>query len=287
MKTLLIGGNRFVGLRLSKLLAADADCELHVLNRSGAVPGVEKAVLHKGNRDDLGATGLDREWDVVVDFSCYNYAQAKGAVEFFKDVGRFIHISTGSVYGPGRSQSETGYDPKTWVQHETPTDEEKKDPYQFGKRQAEAALFQEARFPVLSVRIPFIAGPDDYTRRFAFHVERVQKGLPIYFPNLSARTSLANAEDVAEFLRWSLRRDLTGPINVASPQDIALSELVALIEAKVGRKANLAPQEADGTHSPYGFDETRSFDVGRLLSLGFTPRPLDAWVPGLIDFYRS
>lgn len=287
MKTLVIGGNRFVGLRLSKLLAADADCELHVLNRSGAVPGVEKVVLHKGSRDDLDATGLDRDWDVVVDFSCYNYAQAKGAVGFFKNVGRFIHISTGSVYDAGRSQSEAGYDPRSWVQHETPTEEEKKDPYKFGKRQAEAALFQEAKFPVLSVRLPFIAGPDDYTRRFAFHVERIAKGLQIYFPNIDARTSLANAEDAANFLHWSLRQDLTGPINVASPQDIALSELVSLIEARVGRKANLAAQASDETHSPYGIDETRTMDVGRLLAAGFAPRPLGAWVPGLIDVFRS
>lgn len=283
MKTLIIGGNRFVGLRLSKLLANDSGYELHVLNRSGAVPGVEKAVLHKGSRDDLGATGISRDWDVVVDFSCYNYGQAKGAVGFFGDVGRFIHISTVSIYDPGHLQSEAAFDPRTWVQHEAPTEAEKADPYKFGKRQAEAALFQEAKFPVLSVRLPFITGPDDYTRRFAFHVERIAKGLPIYFPNIAARTSLADSSDAARFLQWSLGRDLTGPVNVASPQDIALSELVALIEARVGRKANLATQATDETHSPYGIDQSRSMDVSRLIAAGFAARPLDAWVPGLID----
>lgn len=287
MKTLIIGGNRFVGLRLSKLLNKDPDCELHVLNRSGAVPGVDRAVLHKGSRDDLGSTGVGRDWDVVVDFSCYNYAQAKGAVGFFGDVGRYIHISTVSIYDPGQRLSEAAFDPLAWVQHEAPNEAEKEDPYKFGKRQAEAAFFQEAKFPVLAVRLPFIAGPDDYTRRFAFHVERIKKGQPIYFPNLAARTSLVDSEDAARFLHWSLGRDLTGPINVASPQDIALSELVALVEARVGRKAEHASEATDEAHSPYGIDESRSMDVSRLSAAGFTPRALDAWVPGLIDALKA
>lgn len=282
-KTLIIGGNRFVGLRLSRLLDADAGCELHVLNRSGTAPGTSRAVLHTGSRDDLPATGLDRDWDAVVDFSCYGRAQALGAVRFFRTVGLYVHISTGSVYDAGSSLPESRFDPKAWPQGETPTEEEGKNPYQFGKRQAEAAFAQEAGFPTLLVRLPFIVGPDDYTRRFAFHVEWVAKGLPMYFPNLEARSSFVDSADAARFLLWGLEKGLTGPVNVASPQDIALKDLVAAIEARLGRKAVFAAQESDENHSPYGLDETRSMDVGRMTAAGFEARPADAWLPGLID----
>ncbi|TBR16923.1 hypothetical protein EPO15_18130 [bacterium] len=283
MKTLIIGGNRFVGLRLSRLLDRDSGCELHILNRSGQVPGVTKATIHKGSRDDLPASGLDRDWDVVVDFSCYNDAHAKGSIGFFRKVGRYVHISTGSVYDDGRYQTEAGFVPEKWTRHDTPTEEEKKDPYKFGKRQAEAAFAQGAGFPVLLVRIPFIAGLDDYTRRFAFHVERIAKALPIYVPNLEARSSFADSEDAARFLHWCLDKDLVGPVNVASPADISLKDLLAFIEGRLGRKARLAAEATEENHSPYGIAETRTMDVGRMKAAGFATRPLEEWLPGLID----
>lgn len=282
-KILIIGGNRFVGLRLGRLLDQDPGCELHILNRSGQAAGVERAVLHKGSRDDLAGAHIGREWDAVFDFACFNDAQAAGALGFFRSVGRYVFISTGSVYDSGRRQAEEGFKPDAWPRHATPTAAEKDNPYQFGKRQAEAAFAQQARFPTLLVRLPFILGPDDYTRRLAFHVERVAKGLSIHFPNLAAHTSLASSEDAAAFLRWSLGKDLSGPVNVASPDDIALKDLLDRIERRVGRKAELAPSGTDENHSPYGLDESRSLDVGRLTGAGFAPRPLEAWLPGLID----
>lgn len=287
MKILIIGGNRFVGLRLGRLLDQDPGCELHILNRSGQAAGVERAVFHKGSRDDLAGADVDRDWDAVFDFACFDGAQAAGAIGFFKDVGRYVFISTGSVYDSGRRQAEEGFKPDAWSPHETPTAAERENPYQFGKRQAEAAFARQARFPALLVRLPFIAGPDDYTRRLAFHVERVARGLPVFFPNLAAHTSLASSEDAAAFLRWSLGQGLSGPLNVASPDDIALRDLLGAVERRVGRKAELAPSGTDENRSPYGLDESRSLDVGRLAGAGFAPRPLEAWLPGLIDHLAS
>lgn len=41
MKILIIGGNRFVGLRLSMLLDKDKSCDLHILNRTGQAAHVK------------------------------------------------------------------------------------------------------------------------------------------------------------------------------------------------------------------------------------------------------
>ena len=282
MKILIIGGNRFVGLRLSLTLDALAGAEVHVLNRSGQVAHTKNAVIHKGNRSDLERSFIDRDWDVVYDFACFTGAEAREAVQFFKNVGRYIFISTASVYSNAGLRPESTFDPKAWIIHDEPTDEEKKNPYQFGKRQAEAVFAQEAHFPVASIRLPFILGPDDYTRRLAFHVERVEQGQPIYMPNPKAKISLVQSEDSARFLEWSLKRDFSGPVNFASPEAIGLDELLAMIEASTGRKALLVNHETAGNHSPYGVPEDGILDVRKVQALGYVPKSLKSWLPELI-----
>jgi nucleoside-diphosphate-sugar epimerase len=287
MKTLIIGGNRFVGLRLSLALDKAPDCDLHILNRTGQAAHVKNAAIYKGSRDNLAGTHIDKDWDVIYDFACYNYAQARESLDYFGKVGRYVHISTGSVYDDGRLQDESGFDPLAWRQHETPSEEEKKNMYQFGKRQCEAAFAQENKWPTLLVRLPFILGPDDYTRRLEFHIERIEKGLSIYFPDIEAHTSLCFSEDAARFLTQTLKDSFTGPVNIASPQDITLKSLVAQIERRVGRKAQLSPKETDENHSPYGNPASRSMDVSRAKKNGFVAKPLDAWLPDLIDSLAS
>lgn len=287
MKTLIIGGNRFVGLRLSLLLDKEKDCDLSILNRTGQAAHVKNATIYKGSRDNLAGAHIDKDWDVIYDFACYNYAQARESLDFFGKVGRYIFISTGSVYNDGRNQDENGWDPLKWTLHENPTEEEKKHSYQFGKRQCEAAFAQENKFPSLLVRLPFILGPDDYTRRLEFHIERIEKGESIFFPDIGAYTSFCFSEDAARFLHQTRNENYTGPVNVASPQDIALSNLIAQIERRVGRKAQIVQKQTESNLSPYGNPASRSMDVSLAKKNGFQAKALDAWLPDLIDSLAS
>lgn len=288
MKVLIIGGNRFVGLRLSLLLDKVKDCDLSILNRTGQAAHVKNAAIYKGTRDNLNGTHLDKDWDVIVDFACYNYVQARSSIDYFGKVGRYIHISTGSVYDEGqRLREEEFFDPFNWKQHEIPTAEEKENPYQFGKRQCEAAFMQEAKWPTLLVRFPFILGLDDYTGRLNFHIERIEKGQSLYMPNPDAHIAMVDSTDAANFLQWSLTQSHVGPMNVASPQDIQLKKLVAQIERRVGRKAQMASQSSIDNHSPYGVSADSSLNVKRMQSAGFNTRALDAWLPDLIDGLAS
>ncbi len=288
MKILIIGGNRFVGLRLSLLLDKDKSCDLHILNRTGQAAHVKNAAIFKGTRDNLAGSHVDKDWDVVVDFACFNYMQARSSIGFFGKVGRYIHISTGSVYDEGkRLREEETFDPVKWQQHEIPSEEEKKNPYQFGKRQAEAAFTQEAKFPTLLLRFPFILGLDDYTRRLDFHIKRIERGESIYMPNPEAHIALVDSTDAANFLQWSLTQTLTGPLNVASPQDIQLGNFLGQISRRVGRKAQLSTAASLDNSSPYGVSHDASMNVKKMQTAGFTTRPLDAWLPDLIDNLAS
>lgn len=282
MKILIIGGNRFVGLRLSLALDARANIDLHVLNRSGQVAHSKRATIHIGNRSALENTFLDRDWDVVVDFACFTANEARESLSFFKSVKRYIFISTASVYDPGPSLSESSFDAANWRIKDQPSPEERMNSYQFGKRQAEAVFMQEAPFPVASIRFPFILGPDDYTRRLDFHIERVMKNEPIFLPNSKARISTTFSEDAAKFLVWSLDKNFSGPINFASPEAISLDELIAMIEASTGCAAKISNDEKVGEPSPYGVSSDIALNIGKVQGLGFTPMSIKRWLPKLI-----
>lgn len=287
MKCLIIGGNRFVGLRLSHLLDQTAGCDLHILNRTGQVAFCQNAAIHKGDRRHLGATFLDRDWDVVVDFACFNEADASDALKFFGNVSRYIFVSTFSVYDScaGKALKEEDFNPATWDLNQPVLGN-----YQDDKRRAEAVFTQRAEFPVLSVRFPFILGPDDYTQRLQFHVDHILKGEPLYIQNPDARISLIQSEDAAKFLHWSLTQKLAGPLNVASRDPISMAVLLAQIELITGHKPALTQKKSQESNSPYAPEVDHFVDCSKLFSAGFQTRPISEWLPPLIgttDVVRS
>lgn len=282
MKVLIIGGNGFVGRRLSQALSRDPAIELHVLNRSGKVEGAERVHLHTGNRNELPASGVPDDFDAIVDFVCFTDRQAEEAVDYFRKVGRYLLISSMSVYDGGAGLTEAAFDPHAFDLSTPALRSNPIEAYQDGKRRAEAVLAQRARFPSVLVRFPFILGPDDYTRRLAFHVERVASGKPIYLPEPEARISFVHAGDAAAFLAWALRSGFSGPANVASPDAISLRQLIALVETAVGRSAIRAEQPSNDSASPYGASEDYFVDTSHVTKAGFTVRPLADWLPQLI-----
>jgi nucleoside-diphosphate-sugar epimerase len=251
-----------------------------VLNRHGAVRGAERAILHKGNRNDLPGSGVDRDWDAIVDFVAFDDRQAQAATDHFRGAKRYLFISSQSVYDLGGPLREEDFDPSS-VDLTMP--EEARDPataYQEGKRRAEAA-FATAQFPTVLVRFPFLLGPDDYSRRLEFHVERVKGGQPITVPDANARVSLIHAADACSFLEFALSAEFSGPINVASPDPVSLGGLIAMIEAETGKPA-MAGDGSPESSSPYGPPGDYFMATERARSIGFSARPIEDWLPALI-----
>lgn len=274
MKVLVIGGNRFVGLRLTHALAAPGVCDLSIVNRTGQAPHAPGATVYKCDRADWSRSHVDRDWDVIVDFACFDDAHARGSLEYFRSVGRYVFVSTAAVYDPGSSLSESAFDPATFALEKRGTGS-----YQDGKRRAETVFTREAKFPVVSVRFPFLLGPDDYTRRLEFHVERAAAGRAFFAPSLAARFSVLHAEDAARFLEWSLVEKFVGAVNVAADEPIAMRELLGEIEVRSGRRA-LIVRGAEA--SPYGVEHDWWMDVAQARRLGFEARPWRSWLGGLI-----
>lgn len=284
MKTLIIGGNRFVGLRLAMELDKREEFDLSVVNRTGQSPHLKRAAIYKGDRRNLALSSVDRDWDLVIDFANYNEVDAQSALSHFKKVGRYILISTASVYDPGVNRKEADFDPGHFDLGAVP---DTQFPYQDGKRRAETVFSLQNQISVLCVRFPFILGPDDYTRRLEFHVERIEKNQTLFVPNLASRISMVHAEDACRFLFWSLTQKFTGPINVAAHLPIRMSELLREIEARVGRKALMVQGPTPQNRSPYGPDEDSFLNCDLAAKLGFQARPILDWLPDLIEGARE
>ncbi len=288
MKILVIGGNRFFGKRLVAGLIAK---EHHVtLMNRGQIPDgfgdrVQRITMDRRElRRNHPALG-DQHWDVIVDQVCYDAAEAAGACQAFGGrVGRYVFTSTKSVYGQRPNLRESAFDPKKYPLIKLVT---RDDDYGEAKRQAEAAFFQQAPFPVVAVRFPIVIGPDDYTERLKFHVDRVLQSRSMYFPAIEAKMCFISSADAAAFLEFILESTFTGPVNACAMEPIALRKIVDQIETITGKKAILASDSTQGDHSPYGADSDTYMNTDLMRSLGFEAEPIDQWLPLAIRTYAA
>ncbi|MBD66324.1 MAG: NAD-dependent dehydratase [Halobacteriovoraceae bacterium] len=283
MNILILGGNRFFGKKLTSLLLND-NHTVTLLNRGNLEDGFGDQITRiKCDRNDTTKMKVlleNKNFDVVYDQACFDYHQATAACEIFKSkTSRYIFTSSQSVYDEGSDLKESDFDPQKHVIENYETAESN---YGEAKRQAEIAFEKYANFDVVSVRFPIVIGSDDYTQRFKFHVERVKKSLPIYFPDLDAKLSCISSDDAASALFFLAQNEYTGPLNIASPKPLQLSHMIQSIEEHTGGKANITSQKDDKNHSPYGIPADWFMDCSRAESLGFKAEDFNNWMPQVI-----
>lgn len=281
---LIFGGTRYFGKTLVEALLSQG-VEVTVATRGlAADPFGEKVRRIKVDREDpkaLGGALGGAGWDVVYDQICYSSTDARSACEALRGrAGHYVFTSSQSAYATSGLQKEEHFDP---CKHPLRMGGRADFDYGEGKRQAEAAFFQLAAFPVTAVRFPFVLGPDDYTGRLKFHVERVQQGRTIVAPNLESLTSIVCSSEAGAFLAWLFESRLAGPVNACSPRPIAFGRLIALIERGVGRKAIVVPQGQPEDQSPYGEETSNYMDAAKAQAAGFSFSDWEIWLPGLIQ----
>ncbi|MBC85765.1 MAG: NAD-dependent dehydratase [Bdellovibrionaceae bacterium] len=285
MKALIIGGNRFFGLRLAKLLV-DEGHPVTLLNRGNHDDGlgdkVDRIRCERNNLTEFREAVEELEFDVVFDQVCYDYEQAKNTCEILKGkTNKLVFTSTVSVYGLGNGISETDFNPYTYqFDKKVSRDED----YGEAKRQAEVAYFKYADFPVVAARMPIVIGQDDYTGRFAFHIEHILNNEPIFFKNLDARLSLIRSDLAAELLLRLAIIDFQGPINLACSDPLSLIEYMNLIEDQLDKKMILSEVDKEEVLSPWGVPESWTVDLTKARSLKLPcPAIKDLFIEALPD----
>lgn len=287
MKVLVLGGNRFFGKKLTKLLI-EANHDVTLLNRGNVDDGfgdkIKRLKCDRTDKEKMKVVLGDQSWDVVVDQVCFDYNEAKEASELFEGkVKHFIFTSSLSVYSGGTYLKEEEFDPKS---HQFETKKTMEEDYAEAKRQAEVSFTKYAPFPTTFVRFPMVIGLDDATERFQWHLNKILEGHPIYFPNLEAKMTFISSDQAAEGLKLLVEKPLEGPINVASPHPISMGDLMKLFEKNLDKEIKLAHSTEEGEHSPYGLEQDWYVSCDRLAKHGLTLPAIEEWIPPLVQRYK-
>lgn len=282
---LVLGGTRFFGKNLVELLLKE-QIKVTLLTRGQTEDEfgdkVQRLVVDREDAMALEKAIGDQQYDVVYDNICFTPQQAREAASIFQHKAkRYILTSSLSVYDFG-----------TGICHESDVDTHHytidKDPeaklsYGEGKRQAEAVFFQQADFPVAAVRFPIVLGPNDYTKRLHFHVERVLSDQVIGISNLEAQMNFIHEQEAAEFLFWlGMTSDVIGPVNARSDGEVSLRELVQWLEQGTGQQAIIQSETDEDAQSPFGVPDSWIMDTSKAKQAGFTFYVLSDWMPALI-----
>jgi nucleoside-diphosphate-sugar epimerase len=282
MKVLVIGGNRFFGKKLVHLLSG-AGHDVTVANR-GSKPKifsspVKTIVVDRCDESSMEKAFAGSTWDVVYDQVCNSKMDAEICTRIFTDkTNRLIFASTASVYSAGADRDESFFDAETF----NFSDQSEND-YQHGKRSAEK-VYLGAAFPVVAVRFPVVVGVDDYKKRMHWHIDKIMKKEPIFFPNIEALFSFIRSDEAAAFLFWLLTNDsVQGAINASAQGPVKLRDFVENIGEFCWETMVAAEQADEENHSPYGIQNDSTLSTKKATKFGFEFSKTADWFEDLIE----
>lgn len=286
-KILVLGGSRYFGKRLVNLLLREGKHEVTVATRGLTEASYDAPVrsltVNRTDVQDLKKAAEAGPWDVIYDNICYSPNEALAAIDAFEGrVGRYILTSTLSVYDYAEiAMTELAFDP---YHYPLRTGNREDFGYGEGKRLAEVTFLQKANFPVCTLRIPIVLGPDDYTKRLHFHVERVLNEIPIGVPNPEAAISLISSAGAASFLHWlGGSTTITGPVNACSNGKLTIREIISLIERETGVSAVIQTETEPANMSLFGVPQSWTMDTSKAQQAGYQFDDIDGWLPELIQ----
>jgi 2'-hydroxyisoflavone reductase len=243
MRVLVIGGTLFIGKLLVKRLIA-AGHEVTILHRKAEHPfgrRVRNAVADRNDaasiRGALASLRFDAVYDIAYDPERgTTAAQVEATAKSIPgDLSRYIFMSSVAAYGDGLNHSED--DPLASDIHP--------DPYVRNKAGSERALFRmyhESRFPVVTIRPPFVYGPDNPYYREAFFWDRMRIDRPVIIPGDGNRLmQFVYVNDLVEACFNALEKH-TAPgraFNVADEKPLTQVETVTEFAKAVGKSPSI------------------------------------------------
>ena len=302
-RALVIGGTLFIGRALVRRLLDRGD-RVTILHRGKSNPFAGETDEIHCDRNDAEAVRsalAGRRFDVVYD-NVYDWLrgttaeQVRAAAEACGDgLARYVFTSSVAAYQPGENLAEDA--PLAPADHP--------DAYARNKAESERMLFRlhrEFGFPAVTLRPPYIYGPENPFYREAFFWDRLLRGRPIIVPgDGSRRMQFVLADDLA---RAAIVAAAAGAAagrayNIAIPEAITQEQLVDALARACGRtpKKRFIPrsliEEAGGQifDPPYYFGQY--FDMPPITQdttrarreLGFEATPFEDGLAGTFEAY--
>jgi 2'-hydroxyisoflavone reductase len=246
MDILVLGGTSFVGRAIVEdLLAHGHTPTLFSRGQTGAdlFPGVERLVGDRESGDYSALAG--REWDAVVDVSGYVPRHVAEAGDAIDKAGRYLFISTGSVYDVEQSSEGVTEDtPRVAAYRES----ENIDGQTYGALKVACEDDVQSRYgdQATIVRPGVVAGPHDPTDRFTYWVRRASAGGRVAVPRPSQPVQVVDAGDLARLVTLLLEKDLPGTYNAVGPwPSVTLAEVVEACASAAGTTVEVVPVDLE------------------------------------------
>lgn len=188
MRILIMGGTRFIGVYLTKLLVAQGH-EVVLFNRGNRpapIPGVGQITGDRTSAVELKEKLSSEHFEAIFDNNGRELSDTQPLVEIFKGkVEHFVYMSSAGVYLPGMELPHVegdAVDPKS--RHK-------------GKHETEAFLTSSG-LPFTSIRPTYIYGPQNYNELEGWFFDRIVRDRPIPIPGNGLHvTQLGHVQDLA------------------------------------------------------------------------------------------
>ncbi len=190
---LILGGSRNLG-HIAAVHLLEAGHNVSVLNRGVTPDELPKEIerLRATRGDDSFTRAIrGRHFDLVLDMTTYNGADAREGVDAFRDrTPRYVFVSSGQVYlvrdAVDRPFVEESFEgPVMSAPPVERTSDHESWKYGVDKRDAEdvfEAAWESENFPVTTLRLPMVASSRDHYGRVQGYFARLGDGLPILVP---------------------------------------------------------------------------------------------------------
>ncbi|WP_409270217.1 NAD-dependent epimerase/dehydratase family protein [Neobacillus sp. SCS-31] len=247
MKILVLGGSRFLGKAFVEE-ALKHNHEITVFNRGNHNNPFANIEFIKGDRFGNLSGLRGRYWDAVLDTSGYVPSTVRKSTELLSGhAGQYTFISSISVY---KDWSQENMDESAPILSISP---EKADELSsgatgplmeyYGEFKALCEREAERNMPgrVLNVRAGLLVGPDDYSDRFTYWINRVSRGGRVLAPGSPKRKiQFIDIRDLGKWLLFMMVNKSAGTYNATGPESpMEMGELLETIKAVSGSNAEI------------------------------------------------
>lgn len=304
MRILIIGGTRFLGRHLVEA-ALERGHEVTLFNRGKSNPGLfPQLETIIGDREHNIKKLENRIWDAVIDVAGYFPRIVRLSAEVLKgSVGRYVFISTISVYDDFKKVSINESDPVGKLQDET-VEEITGETYGPLKALCEQAVQEIYEERALIIRPGLIVGPHDPTDRFTYWPVRVARGGDVLAPQKpEAPIQVIDVRDLADFTIKLIQDNAWGVYNATGPDyELTIGKLLEVSKQVSGSDANFkwasiefmnqnkveawsdmptwVPDDEEGI----GFSR---IDVSKAIGAGLRFRPLEDTVHDTLEWAQT
>jgi nucleoside-diphosphate-sugar epimerase len=227
MRILIMGGTRFIGVYLTRILLEQGH-EITLFNRGNKpVPAaVEQILGDRTNPVDLKEKLTGKDFDAIFDNNGRELSDTQPLAEIFQGrVEHFVYMSSAGVYLKSDQMPHLESDPVD------PKSRHK------GKHDTETYLAAQ-KLPFTSIRPTYIYGPQNYNDLEAWFFDRIVRDRPIPIPSHGQHfTQFGHVQDLAQAMANVLGNpQAIGQIyNVSGDRFVTFDGLARTCAAAVGK----------------------------------------------------